>query len=145
MKFLFFLITFTHCTQLSAQTVQLIQMPLAKLKAKVAAGDPLAMVQLALRYSNGVGVEVNDKESTQLYERAAKAGYSTAIGVCAAYGWGCAKNPSLAFSQVEKACKTGDLTAIRNLARFYNEGIGCQIDKAKAYEVQRNIGPETLN
>jgi TPR repeat protein len=53
--------------------------------------------------------------------------------VCAANGWGCAKNPRLALSCVEKASQTGDLTAIRKLGRFYDDGIGCQVDQERAF------------
>ncbi len=133
MKPLLALFAFLFVAQLSAQTVELIQMPLRTLEAKVATGDPEAMVQLALRYSYGIGVEENPKLNNKLYERAAKAGYGTAIGVCAANGWGCAENPQLAFSSIEKACPKGDLTAIRSLGRFYLEGIGCRKDEARGF------------
>jgi TPR repeat protein len=94
MKSLLGLFAFILCTQLSAQTIELIQMPLAKLKAKSAAGDPRAMVQLALRYANGVGVEANEKQCDLLMERAAKAGYATAMGICAANGHGMTAKPA---------------------------------------------------
>jgi hypothetical protein len=46
---------------------------------------------------------------------------------------------------MEKACKTGNLTAIRNLARFYEEGIGCQVDMARAIEYYQKAGDRVLH
>ena len=135
MKPLLVLFLLSLCTHLPAQTVELIQMPLEDLRAKAAAGDPPAMIQLALRYYNGIGVIQYEKKGYDLYMKAADCGSKTALGVCAANGWGRPKDPKLAFATMEKASATGDLTAIRNLGRFYAEGIGCKVDKAKALEL----------
>ena len=122
-------------TGTQAQTIELIKLPLAELQTKADSGDTAAMIQLGLRYNFGNGVGQSLKKTQELMKNAAKAGSTTALGLCAFQGWGQAKDDKLAFASLEKGSATGDLTAIRNLGRCYHHGIGCKADPTKAFEL----------
>ena len=61
---------------------------------------------------------------------------SLLIGHAYKYGtWGLEKNGELAFNWFKRASKFGERDALENLAECYDEGIGTEVDKIKAFEL----------
>lgn len=137
--FVVILILLVNSTFLAGQTVELIMLPLVALEAKATSGDPPAMIQLATRYNLGIGVGQNLNKTRELIEKAAAAGNTTAIGMCASSGWGRAKDAAFAFKCFEQSSNEGDLAAQRNLARCYSKGLGCSMNYDKATDMYQKL------
>ncbi len=108
---------------------------LSLLRAKVEAGDPVAMFSLAIKYDSGHDVPLDRKEAAKWYLRSAEAGFSegqNSIGSMYQAGEGVAKDLVKARMWYEKAASQGHLEGMHNLAFLYDEGLGVPQDNGKA-------------
>lgn len=86
-------------------------------------------------YSNGYGVEMDEKKGAKLYQKAAKLGDAVAqcnIGLCYADGVGVKQDFTQAAYWFQKAADQGDVLAQEFLGMLYKEGIGVKQDLAQA-------------
>jgi len=82
-------------------------------------GDPKALFELGMRYSNGKAVKRDMVKSAKWFEHAAEAGFAPAqysIGSLYEKGIGVEKNVKTAASWYEKASAQGNARAMHNLA-----------------------------
>lgn len=129
-------------TVLHSQTLELHQMPYAKLKEKAEGGDSNAMVQLALRFHYGPDAPMYSplsehwSQANRWFEKAAAAGNPSASALCALVGWGRSVDRDFGFQTIKKAAETGENNvALRLLGRCYEYGWGCDPDPAKAFSL----------
>ena len=89
------------------------------LVAAAAGGDPKALYQIGMRYSDGRETERNMQESAKWFEKSAKAGFAPAqysIGSLYEKGIGVEADVKVAASWYEKAAAQGNARAMHNLA-----------------------------
>lgn len=97
----------------------------AALVAAAAAGDPKALFQLGMRYSDGDNVQRNMTESATWFLRSAEAGFAPAqysIGSLYEKGIGVERDVTKATGWYEKAAVQGNARAMHNLAVIYAMG-----------------------
>ena len=97
----------------------------AALVAAASAGDPKALFQLGMRYSDGNEVKRNMTESAKWFQLAADAGFAPAqysLGSLYEKGIGVERNISKATNWYEKAAVQGNARAMHNLAVIYAMG-----------------------
>ncbi|MEP0944631.1 MAG: peptidoglycan-binding protein [Rhizobiaceae bacterium] len=97
----------------------------AALIAAASAGDPKALFQLGMRYSNGDDVQRNMTESAKWFAHAAEAGFAPAqysIGSLYEKGIGVERDVTKATGWYEKAALQGNARAMHNLAVIYAMG-----------------------
>ena len=101
-------------------------------------GKAWAMVILAERYKDGVGVKQSDKKAIKMYEMAAKRGNATAqynLGVFYDQGdHGVTKSSTRAVEYYTLAAEQGNKQAQFNLGRMYATGEGVEPSFSKARE-----------
>ncbi|MCJ8309946.1 MAG: SEL1-like repeat protein [Rhizobiaceae bacterium] len=97
----------------------------AALVAAASAGDPKALFQLGMRYSDGENVQRNMTESATWFLRSAEAGFAPAqysIGSLYEKGIGVERDVTKATGWYEKAAVQGNARAMHNLAVIYAMG-----------------------
>lgn len=97
----------------------------AALVAAASAGDPKALFQLGMRYSDGDSVQRNMTESATWFLRSAEAGFAPAqysIGSLYEKGIGVERDVTKATGWYEKAAVQGNARAMHNLAVIYAMG-----------------------
>ncbi len=90
-----------------------------ELVAAAATGDPKALYQIGMRYSDGRETQRNMKESAKWFEKAAESGFAPAqysIGSLYEKGIGVESDVRTAASWYEKAAAQGNARAMHNLA-----------------------------
>ena len=108
--------------------------PLA-LRQAAAAGDPAALFEVAVRYTEGNGVQPDLSEALKYYEKAAARGLAPAqyrLGSLYEKGRGTTKDLDLARMWYGRAADQGNAKATHNLAVLYAEGIDGNPDFEKA-------------
>ena len=99
--------------------------PLRQLFLRVDSGDPKALYQLAYLYDTGFdSIEVDSVKSTELYRRAAQAGFPPAmnfLGFRFFKGEFVDKDVDSALFWIRKAALAGDITAAANLGYLLSE------------------------
>lgn len=97
----------------------------AALVAAASSGDPKALFQVAMRYSDGKGVSRNMTESAKWFRHSAEAGFAPAqysIGSLYEKGIGVERDVTQASSWYQKAAGQGNARAMHNLAVIYAMG-----------------------
>ncbi|NKB54354.1 MAG: hypothetical protein GKR97_19455 [Rhizobiaceae bacterium] len=97
----------------------------AALIAAASSGDPKALFQLGMRYSDGDNVTRNMTESAKWFKRSADAGFAPAqysLGSLYEKGIGVERNIATATSWYEKAALQGNARAMHNLAVIFAMG-----------------------
>ncbi|MEP1206507.1 MAG: peptidoglycan-binding protein [Rhizobiaceae bacterium] len=97
----------------------------AALVAAASSGDPKALFQLGMRYSDGNDVKRNMTESAKWFQHAADAGFAPAqysLGSLYEKGIGVERNIAKASGWYEKAAVQGNARAMHNLAVIYAMG-----------------------
>jgi len=97
----------------------------AALIAAASAGDPKALFQLGMRYSDGNSVKRNMTESAKWFERSADSGFAPAqysLGSLFEKGIGVERDLVKATGWYEKAAVQGNARAMHNLAVIYAMG-----------------------
>ena len=97
----------------------------AALVAAASAGDPKALFQVGMRYSDGDDVQRNMTEAANWFQRAAEVGFAPAqylIGSLYEKGIGVERDVVKATGWYEKAARQGNARAIHNLAVIYVMG-----------------------
>jgi tetratricopeptide (TPR) repeat protein len=100
-------------------------------------GNAVAMRNLGLLYSNGLGVVQDYVKARKWHEKAADKGEAAAmaqLGWLYANGFGVAKDYSQAREWYEKAADKGEAAVMAQLGWFYSNGLGVVQDYAKARE-----------
>lgn len=112
----------------------------AALVAAASSGDPKALFQLGMRYSDGKGVSRNMAESAKWFLRSAETGFAPAqysIGSLYEKGIGVERDVNSASQWYEKAAAQGNARAMHNLAVIYAMGnppsIQPNMDKAVSW------------
>lgn len=106
-----------------------------KAAGKARAGDPEAMTEVGMMYSNGEGVEPNAAETIRWWRKAADAGHAEAmrcLGVSYQDGKGVEQDTGKAIQWYRRAAAAGSAEAMHNLGRTYGHGLGVEIDGQKA-------------
>ena len=97
-----------------------------------------AMVGLAQRYKDGVGVKQSDKKAIELYEMAAKRGNAAAqyqLGLFYQEGsYGLTQSSKRAIEYYTLAAEQGYIDAQYNLGHMYVRGDGIEQSNSKARE-----------
>jgi TPR repeat protein len=109
----------------------------ALLQAGAKQGDTLSMVDLALMYQDGRGVERDYVKAREWWEKAAAKDWTTAmtgLGQLYQSGLGVEKDYVKARELYEKAAARGDARAMTRLGQLYAKGDGVPKDYAKARE-----------
>lgn len=109
---------------------------------KVLEGDEQLYIEDAMRkignlYYFGQGVEQDDVQAKEWWEKAAELGDAAAmsnVGVLYEYGEGVEWDYAQAVEWYEKAAELGDDTAMRNIGLMYATGRGIKQDYARAIE-----------
>jgi localization factor PodJL len=99
----------------------------ASLESGAVRGDANAQFLLALRYSEGRGVEKDDAKALSLVTKAAEQGLVIAqyrLGAMYERGIGVTKDLPQARTWYEKAAKGGNRKAMHNLAVLFADGVG---------------------
>ncbi len=99
---------------------------------------PLGLYGLAVRFTNGDGVEKNLQTAFELYVASAALGYCEALyRVAVAYreGIGIEKNPSRAFFYYKKAYERGSYDAINMYGWCLSNNFGTENDYDLAYKI----------
>jgi localization factor PodJL len=102
-------------------------MTVASLEAAAVRGDAKAQLALAVRYSEGRGVDKDDAKAVSLVTKAAQQGLVFAeyrLGAIYERGVGVPKDLAQARSWYERAAKGGSRKAMHNLAVLYADGVG---------------------
>ncbi len=97
----------------------------AALVAAASSGDPKALFQIGMRYSDGNDVKRNMTESAKWFEIAANKGFAPAqysIGSLYEKGIGVTRDVQMASQWYEKAAQQGNARAMHNLAVIYAMG-----------------------
>ena len=100
---------------------------LQELRARAAAGDVEACLQLAKKLVRGRGEERNFEEAVEWFDRAARAGSSDALywlGKCYLKGLGCRRDPAGGSSCLENAALRGHAAAALKLGECFETGTG---------------------
>ncbi len=117
--------------------------PLA-LRQAAAGGNPSALFEIAVRYSDGVGVKPDLTQAVKYYEKAAASGLAPAqyrLGSLFEKGQGVAKDLEAAQLWYTRAASQGNAKATHNLAVLYAEGINGEPEFPKAAEwFERSAG-----
>ncbi len=93
-----------------------------RLDALAAAGDPVALTQLAALYQAGKGVGKDPARAASLYEQAAQRGNADAqfnLGNMYLLGEGVAQDDDWAFTYYRAAARQGHVLAQKNVREFY--------------------------
>ncbi|MDP9291719.1 MAG: protein kinase, partial [Verrucomicrobiota bacterium] len=99
-------------------------------------GQPPAMREVGLRYSNGAGVERDFVKASQWFAQAAQQGdlaAKTLLAECYLLGKGVAKNEPKAIALLKDAGGAGDARAMDQLGSCYHKGIGVARDDKEAF------------
>jgi localization factor PodJL len=99
----------------------------ASLEAGAVRGDATSQLLLALRYSEGRGVEKDDAKALSLVTKAAQQGLVMAqyrLGAMYERGIGVGKDLMQAKGWYERAAKGGNRKAMHNLAVLFADGVG---------------------
>ena len=102
-------------------------MTVASLEAAAVRGDAKSQLMLALRYSEGRGVDKDDAKAVSLVTKAAQQGFVVAeyrLGAIYERGVGVPKDLVQARTWYERAAKGGSRKAMHNLAVLYADGVG---------------------
>jgi len=97
--------------------------------------DAVAVVLMARRYEDGLGVAVDRSKAAGLWEVAATLGVKEAYPIIAARyadGDGRRKNEPAAAKWYEKAAQAGDVPSMTKLAEIYARGRGVKRDELKS-------------
>jgi TPR repeat protein len=100
-------------------------------------GDVEALSDVAYRYAKGIGIEKNEAEAVNWYQRAAEQGYAPAqfsLGVMYAKGRGVEQDFRAAFKWYLKSAAQGDVSAQAAVAGLYSKGVGTPPDPAAAFD-----------
>ncbi len=100
-----------------------------------ATGNAQALFNLGVMYSQGFGVQVDQKRSAEYLKQSSDKGIVEAhynLGVKFIFGEGIEKDPIKGFKLIKKAAKTGFLPAKYKLALLYQLGIGVAANQSKA-------------
>jgi TPR repeat protein len=100
-------------------------------------GEPQANTLIARIYSEGLGVQKDDKKAFEYYRRAAELGDvqgTFALGIAFAEGRGVAKDRKAAAEMFEKAALTGHAEANYNLGLLFLKGDGKPENPIRAYQ-----------
>jgi hypothetical protein len=98
-------------------------------------GDPAAQAQLAAKYFNGDGIELDLEQAVYWYKKAAEQGHAGAqsqLGECYFKGEGVKEDKRLAFYWFDKAAEQGHADAQIFLAAMYRNGLGVPQDLKRA-------------
>lgn len=104
--------------------------------AAAARGQPPAMREVGLRYSNSAGVERDFLKASQWFAQAAQRGdlaAKTLLAECYLLGKGVAKNEPKAIGLLKEAAGAGDARAMDQLGNCYHKGIGVVRDDKEAF------------
>ncbi|KAI8805025.1 hypothetical protein BJ742DRAFT_821551 [Cladochytrium replicatum] len=95
-----------------------------------------AQYELGVLYETGEGTQQDVKAAIELYKKSANRSHpdaQRALGLCYERGeGGLSKDNYRAFELISAAARQGLPTALVNLARYYEEGIGCQVNLFEA-------------
>ena len=100
---------------------------------------PIAFYMLGLMLNRGLGVENNPEEAFKCFKIASDRGVVRAYYDLSTFydsGKIVPKNESLAVKCLEVAVETGDLLAKHALALHLYKGLGCDVDRVRAFELQ---------
>ncbi|MBI1732033.1 MAG: SEL1-like repeat protein, partial [Gammaproteobacteria bacterium] len=100
-------------------------------------GDAEAQTEVAYRYAKGMGIEKDETEAVNWYQRAAEQGHAPAqfsLGVMYAKGRGVAQDFRAAFKWYLKSAAQGDVNAQVAVAGLYLKGVGTPPDLAAAFD-----------
>jgi TPR repeat protein len=110
-----------------------------RLRGHVKKGKSWAMLMLAQRYRDGVGVKQSDKKAIELYEMAAKRGNASAQYILGLYynqgSHGLSQSDKRAFALYTLASNQGLAEAQYNLGACYCNGTGVEQSYTKAREL----------
>ncbi|KAI8803839.1 hypothetical protein BJ742DRAFT_471254 [Cladochytrium replicatum] len=91
-----------------------------------------AQYELGVLYETGEGTQQDVKAAIELYKKSANRSHpdaQRALGLCYERGeGGLPRDNYRAFELISAAARQGLPTALVNLARYYEEGIGCQVN-----------------
>lgn len=99
-------------------------------------GHADAQYHLGLLYANGQGVQKDDVQAWQWYEKAAVQGHAEAqanLGILYDYGRGVQQDFKVAVYWLRLSAKQGNDSAQRRLGFMYERGAGVQQDYVQAY------------
>ena len=99
-------------------------------------GNAQAMNALGLLYTNGIGIDVDEKEGFAWCERAAKAGYARAwynLGAMYKSGIGVEQDFNKAYTSFDQGAKLKDAYSIYGKGYCLYEGLGCKQDYSQAF------------
>ena len=110
-----------------------------QLRGWITKGKAWAMVGLACRYKDGVGVKQSDKKAIELFEMAAKRGHATAQGMLGDFyqhgSLGLTQSSKTAIEYYTLAADQGHADAQYTLGRMYATGQGIEQSYSKAREL----------
>ncbi|KAF9977544.1 hypothetical protein BGZ73_005673 [Actinomortierella ambigua] len=105
------------------------------LLARANGGDLEALLQLAVKYEKGNGVEQNDAKAFEWYRRGADMGSIEAqykVGICYKNGRGTPENQATAVQWLQQAAEGGHAVAQATLGSMYEDGHGVKQDYDQA-------------
>lgn len=110
---------------------------LEKMLARATRGDAAAQMEVAARYFDGIGVEVNQGRAANWYLAAAQQGVPEAqfsLGLLFEKGEGVRRDPKQAAEWYAKAAKAGESRAQTNLGLMFADGRGIERDERQAIQ-----------
>ena len=113
---------------------------ISQLRTKAERGDAEAQANLAARYANGVGVEMDMALAAEWYRKAAEQGNAVAqvnLGALYAAGRGVPRDDVQAFNWYRNAADLGNALGQYNLGVFYALGRGVPQDHGRAVALYR--------
>jgi len=119
-----------------------------RLDALAAAGDPVALTQLAALYQAGKGVGKDPARAAALYEQAAQRGNADAqfnLGNMYLLGEGVAQDDDWAFTYYRAAARQGHVLAQKNVREFYRAaGLTPPPDEVAPAATEAAAAPEAI-
>ena len=105
-----------------------------------AQGEPKAMTQVGLMYSNGKGVEKDFSKAFSWFQRASDSGDTmgkTCLAECYLNGKGTVRDEPRGVVLLQEAVAKGNLVAMDNLGHCYQKGIGTKANPEEAARLFR--------
>ncbi|CAK0757213.1 conserved exported hypothetical protein [Gammaproteobacteria bacterium] len=105
-------------------------------------GDAQAQFALAMMYSSGSGVELDEYQAAHWFELAATQDHRDAAYFLAQLyeqGWGATRSPTLALRWYQRCADLADLRCRTRLAQFSGEGLGLTPAKVQVIATEATI------